>query len=264
MNGYDNFFKKAREARRRQPADSHTQEIPLSRSNSQRPKAQRPMQLKRRRAGFPMLPVVILAGISALLGWWSVDPALPERLLTLVDVRMMGAATAAEDKSKEKSAATKAESRAGNSAPAAKANDNEEKSAAPVVTEDASHLEKLRERKESLDHRERELNELEEELHKQKAEIESRIKQLEELRTQIAAVLKERVEVDQEKVMKLVETYSNMKPKQAAEILGGIDEDLAVEVLGKMKKKNAAEILNLLEPGKARSISEKYAGYRRR
>ncbi len=60
-----------------------------------------------------------------------------------------------------------------------------------------------------------------------------------------------------------MELYSNMKPKQAADVIGSINEDLAVEVLAKMKKKNAAEIMNLLTPEKARILSEKYTGYRR-
>ena len=54
-----------------------------------------------------------------------------------------------------------------------------------------------------------------------------------------------------------------MKPKQAAEVIGSLNEELAVEVLAKMKKKNAAEIMNLLPPDKARILSEKYTGYRR-
>ena len=71
-------------------------------------------------------------------------------------------------------------------------------------------------------------------------EIEARIQYLEKVRRDIAGVLKDRVEVDQEKVKKLVEFYSNMKPAQAAEIIATINEDLAIGVLSNMKKKNAA------------------------
>jgi flagellar motility protein MotE (MotC chaperone) len=136
----------------------------------------------------------------------------------------------------------------------------EEKSS---VSGDISHFGKLRQRKEELDRREKELVELEEELHKQKSELDKRISQLEEMRNQIAQILKDRVDVDQEKVNKLVELYSNMKPKQAADVIGSINEDLAVEILAKMKKKNAAEIMNLLPPEKSKVLSEKYTGYRR-
>ena len=72
------------------------------------------------------------------------------------------------------------------------------------------------------------------------------------------------MELDEGKIKRLVDFYSNMKPQKAAKILTKINEDLAVEVLGKMKKKNAADIMNLLEPKKARVLSEKFAGYKRR
>jgi flagellar motility protein MotE (MotC chaperone) len=83
------------------------------------------------------------------------------------------------------------------------------------------------------------------------------------MRRDIASVLKERVQSDETQVNKLVDLYSTMKPKQAADIIGSLQEDLAVEVLGKMKKKNAAEVMNLLPADKARGLSEKLTGYKR-
>lgn len=127
--------------------------------------------------------------------------------------------------------------------------------------QDLSYFSKLNERKQELDLREKELEELEQELNKQKAEVEARIQYLETVRRDIAGVLKDRVELDQEKVKKLVEFYSSMKPAQAAQIISSLNEDLAIGVLSNMKKKNAAEIMNLLEPAKAQSLSEKFAGY---
>ena len=174
----------------------------------------------------------------------------------------MGQASASEDKAAEKSKSAEGKQE---KAAAHKEGANPDKGpeAKEVVPEDLSHYEKLKQRKEELDVREKELAELEEELQRQKVELDKRIQQLEEMRGQIATVLKDRVEVDQEKVTKLVDLYSNMKPKQAADVIGSINEDLAVEVLAKMKKKNAAEIMNLLDPAKARMLSEKYTGYRR-
>jgi flagellar motility protein MotE (MotC chaperone) len=220
---------------------------------------------RRAKAKFPSRAIGLLAFICGGLGWWTVDPSLPDRLSHLIEVRMMGAASAASGDSKEaKTAPAKVGAPVNATATSTSEVAGASADTAGGKSEENSHLNKLRERKISLDLREKELGELEEELHKQKEEIEARIRRLEELRGQISTILKERVEVDQEKVAKLVETYSNMKPKQAAEILGGIDEDLAVDILAKMKKKNAAEIMNLLEAGKARSLSERYAGYKQR
>ena len=124
-----------------------------------------------------------------------------------------------------------------------------------------SYFANLNQRKEELDLREKELAELERELQSQREQVESRIEYLESIRREIAGVLKERVEMDEAKVTQLVDFYSNMKPEQAANIISKLNDDLAIQVLSKMKKKNAAQILNMIEPGKARVLSEKFAGY---
>lgn len=237
-NGYEEFFRKVK----KNNANKNTELI--------KPKAKIP--------DFN-LPMIMLLGMTSLvLGLWTYDPEFPERILNKIEIQFLAQSGAAEPaEAKETNAAKPA-------AEQAEGTKEEKAEASPSVAEDVSHLAKLRERKEALDLREKELNQLEEELHKQRVEIEGRISKLNELRTEITTLLKERVEGDQEKVMRLVDTYSTMKPKQAADIIAGMNEDLAVEVLAKMKKKNAAEIMNLLESGKARSISEKYAGYKKR
>ena len=166
-------------------------------------------------------------------------------------------------KGEENSSATKGNKAEDNAGEKNKNGDLNAASLRNWTDEELSHFSKLKVRKLQLDKREEQLGKLEEELHKQKLEIEGRIKKLEKLRGQISRVLKERVDVDQAKVKKLVEFYSNMKPQQAAKIIETIDEDLAVEILGQMKKKNAASIMNLLNSGKAQILSEKFAGYKR-
>jgi flagellar motility protein MotE (MotC chaperone) len=130
------------------------------------------------------------------------------------------------------------------------------------TADEISLFSKLEDRKRQLDSRESELNKLEEELQKQKAELEKKLAQLEDVRGKISARLDEKVKVDQQKVEALVSVYASMKPAQAAKVIEGINEDLAVEVLAKMKNKSAAEILNLMDAEKAKKISERYAGYR--
>lgn len=127
--------------------------------------------------------------------------------------------------------------------------------------EEVSFFKKLSERKEELDRREAELNQLEEELQKQKKGLEDKIAQLEKTRKEISATLKDRVVQDQEKVAKLVDVYSNMKPAQAAKVIETLNEDLAVTVLDRMKKKNAAEVLNAMSSAKAKKLSEMLTGY---
>ena len=269
---YDQFFTKAREAKRPKTSDK----IVRSHLNGQEERLRDSMRMRKTKAR-PPLPWKAVVGLFvsvAALSSYLLFPSSYERLFERIEISALGRASAADKVGDSEKGGTSADTPAGKSQPnSAQA----EKSAATEagggktkgsveksnVEEEFSHFEKLKQRKEELDTREKDLTELEEELQRQKVELDKRIAQLEEMRNQIAKTLKDRVEVDQEKVNKLVDLYSNMKPKQAADVIGSLNEELAVEVLAKMKKKNAAEIMNLLPPEKARVLSEKYTGYRR-
>lgn len=247
-DGYQQFFKKARELRQ-----DHREE-----------KLRAAFKMKPSRKRRPPLPIKALVGLALSLGIAGFCLSSPHAIVSWLDRWEISAMVGAQAEEKAATKSAPAPANVEKSAAARPpANPDQGLQSKPSVPEDLSHFEKLRERKEELDLREKELAELEEELQRQKVELDKRIVQLEEMRNQIAQVLKERVEVDQEKVTKLVDLYSNMKPKQAADVLANINEDLAVEVLAKMKKKNAAEIMNLLPADKAKVLSEKYTGYRR-
>src|SRR5690242_11272492 len=158
MSGYDQYFKKAREIR-----EENTGPTVMSKPKTQKAKPKAAPVKTRRKASFPLSSILILAAISALLGWWSVDPTLPERIVSLIEVRIMGMAGAEESKAGEKGAATKGAEKATSAATSAGEKSAEQNASGESVSEDVSHLEKLRERKTALDLREKELNELEEE-----------------------------------------------------------------------------------------------------
>lgn len=269
MNEYKQFFKAAQKAKdgdRPRPMARPTPQLKV-RKSSPPPTVESLLGMKRKKpkAPFPWRAVTVMSLLLAGLGFYVAAPDYCESLYRRIEVSAFGAAEASEKGAP--AAAEKSQPKAdGKEKPAAEKT-AETKGKNPddthTSTEELSHFDKLKQRKEELDLREKELSQLEEELQRQKVELDKRIQQLEDMRSQIAQVLKDRVEVDQEKVTKLVDLYSNMKPKQAAEILGTINEDLAVEVLAKMKKKNAAEIMNLLPSDKAKVLSEKYTGYRR-
>ena len=132
----------------------------------------------------------------------------------------------------------------------------------PAYARDINYFSKLEEKERSLNKRQEGLVELEADLQKQKKDIEIKISELNNLRGEVSSLLKNRIETDEKKLMKLVEFYSSMKPQKAAGIIDSLDEDLAVEVLNKMKKRNAAAILNLVTPVKAQNLSEKFVGYK--
>lgn len=282
-NGYKQFFKTASSVKRgdTHPAPAKSAAQTVTKKFTMKPQS-RPQPITeeklrralgktsvRKKAPVPWKAVAGLSATLALLGFYLAAPEYVENLYKKVEIGAFGQATA-EEKKAEKSAektAEKSKAKGGAEEKAAEHGKAESKGKNPDEThtsaEDLSHFEKLKQRKEELDLREKELAQLEEELQRQKVELDKRIAQLEEMRGQIGQILKDRVEVDQEKVNKLVDLYSNMKPKQAAEVIGSINEDLAVEILAKMKKKNAAEVMNLLPPEKAKVLSEKYTGYRR-
>jgi flagellar motility protein MotE (MotC chaperone) len=286
MSGYDQFFKEANKAARptqkasskptfklpKQEQRPGTAEDRLRREIALRAKGRRKASMRKRQA-FPVLPAIIavVALISCTIGF--VRPDLADQIFSHVDFGFFGKANAADAVKKDAKPVV-----AKPSADAAKTAETKDAVAAkPVETakaempadfrtwtdEELSFFNKLNDRKKELDVREADLGKLEEELQKQKAELDTKLKQLEAMRADISKTLKSRVEVDQEKVEKLVQFYSTMKPQQAAKVIESLNEDLAVEVMDKMKKKSAAEIMNALKPEKARRLSEMLTGYQR-
>lgn len=253
---YNQHFKKAKQSKQKEAANE----------NNLREKLQmRARATKKNKTRPPVMPLIVLVGclVGAIYGYNNIG--LIEQYVDLVEFEIFGAAKAQDSKPSEaESAQTAGESKAKDTLDQTKAKKSDCVEMKGFTEEELSHFNKLNERKIELDMRDAELTALEEELHKQRVEVEGRIVQLEKIREEVGSVLKERVEVDQQKVSTLVDFYSNMKPKQAADVFTNLNEDLAVEVLGRMKKKSAADILNLLEPAKARALSEKFTGYKRR
>lgn len=223
---------------------------------------------KSARKGHPFDVILGLLAVAVTGGLLFFVVPYSEKFLNDFEVSFFGNALAKEEskeaKKSEKSAETKGK--------------NEEKSAAtkrdPAAVPDlkqiaagdgeSSYLAKLNERKKELDEREAELTKMEEELQAQRVEIDQKLKELEEIRLAISKKLDEKVQVDEEKVVKLVEVYKSMKPSDAAKVLEKLDENLAVEIFDRMKQSKAGEIMGFLNAEKARSISEKLTGYRRR
>src|SRR6185503_12119255 len=98
-------------------------------------------KLPRRRAkpAFPIPAVILLALLSAGIGWWTVDPELPDRISKYVDIRMTGLAEAADTGTPAKSAATKAETKANAAGPAAGPKAQGEAKGAIADEEELSH-----------------------------------------------------------------------------------------------------------------------------
>jgi flagellar motility protein MotE (MotC chaperone) len=297
MNGYQKFFQEAKKS----AANPTAKPLPKSTSASssrQAPSNKSPedlvrdhlanrMQTRRRNKREAankrsrQAPVFAILLLICALGAGTIGYLHPESLDDLeiptvsnlfpaFKIGFLGSATAATGSKSEAAKAPPTEKVAASDAAttAPSGNTSTDGKAEAIVdvkawtAEELSFFKKLNERKAELDRREAEVAKLEEELQKQRDGIEERIKQLETMRKQISETLKGRVEHDQEKVAKLVDVYSNMKPSQASRVIETLNEDLAVTILDRMKKKNAAEILNTMSAGKARKLSEMLTGYR--
>lgn len=292
MSGYDKFFKEANKATSQGARGAGPSKIksskPSFRLNAKsemsaedrlrqeialRSRAKR-KQAAKKKAKFPVTAaiVAVIAIVSCTVGF--LKPDLVDQAFAHVNIGFLGQANASDvpkvDAKKEAKAEAPAKTAETKAAEPAKTDAPQEQAKSEVPAdfrnwsdEELSFFNKLNDRKKALDLREAELNKLEEELQKQKAELDAKIKQLEAMRGDISKTLKTRVEVDQEKVDKLVQFYSTMKPPQAAKVIESINEDLAVEVMDKMKKKDAAAIMDALDPKKARRLSELLTGYQR-
>lgn len=264
-NGYGQFFKAAREAKKDGPSPT----VKVNKPKLSGPKVNdvlNSLKSKRRsRRSVPILPVfsAIVLLFGSLFAYKNLEAI--ENFIEKIEIHGFGMAKA-ESKSapaEEKSAATKGESEAKNTTEKSPGGKAPASAAKDWTSEQLAFFNKLEERKQQLDVKEKDLQKLDEELQEQKLALEKRLRELDDLRTKISNRLDEKVKVDQEKVDKLVEFYSNMKPVNAAKVFEEIDEDLAVEILNKMKKKSAADIMNLLKSDKAQKLSEKFAGYKR-
>ncbi len=268
-NGYDQFFKNARQAAEQGGRGGQMQKRSAPTRLSVEISEDEIEKRLRAKAGIKPAParakkkstfpwkMVLFSGIGLVAAVWGFENhEQVDKMISRLEVSYLGAAVAENEPAKETPKAAPAASPAAEAASTAKASD--------MSSAEIDHLTKLNDRKKELDAREEELNRMESELQVQKLELEKRMKELEEMRTKISSVLDDRVKLDDGKIDTLVQMYSNMKAPQAAKIFETMDEDLAVEILGRMKKKNAADIMNLLKPEKAQVFSEKYAGYKRR
>lgn len=113
-------------------------------------------------------------------------------------------------------------------------------------------LDALNRKQEELARREQDLRVLEQEL-------DARLIQMQALEQRLQTMLRDAEETKGEKYKHLVDVLSNMKARQAAEVLETLDEKIAVRVLAGMRGRQAGEILTYASPAKAARLTEALA-----
>ena len=122
--------------------------------------------------------------------------------------------------------------------------------AAPAASSTATmDRQELLAKQEELNRREASLNQLDKDL-------DAKLAKLHDLEAKLSSMLKDAQDLKDKKMAHLVNVYSNMKAKQAAQVLETLDQDIAVKILAGMQGRQAGEVLTYVTPKKAAKLSE--------
>lgn len=124
-------------------------------------------------------------------------------------------------------------------------------------------LQRLAERRESIESREREVDVKIVSLEAAEQQLDAKIKRLEELQAAIKALVGEYDEKEGEKMSSLVNIYSQMKPKDAARIFNELEMPVLIKIFSQMKDSKAAAILSVMESEKANALTLELANMNR-
>lgn len=124
--------------------------------------------------------------------------------------------------------------------------------------EEMAVLRELRERSLSLDKREASLEVREEQMATVERELARELERVEAMRAELLEVLTRAEDVHAENTASLSSMVDGMKAKDAAGMLSGMDEDVALEVLRSVKPKQAGKILAAMDPTTSRRLGDRY------
>ena len=116
-------------------------------------------------------------------------------------------------------------------------------------------LQRLAERRESLDQRERELDERLGLLQAAEARINSKVEQLRSLQTAIERLIVTHKDQEDAKLTSLVRIYENMKPKDAARIFEVLDLDTLLMVVEGMNERKLAPVMAQMNSERAKEVT---------
>lgn len=115
------------------------------------------------------------------------------------------------------------------------------------------------EREAAIRERERRVAEAEARLTAMRDEITALIAKNEALRTELAERAQAVGQAENERLVRLIKVYEAMEPEEAAAILDGMAEPVALQVFGGMKDRAAAGIMGFMPKAKAARLGEHLA-----
>ncbi len=120
-------------------------------------------------------------------------------------------------------------------------------------------LRALSQRRKELDMRERDIQMQGRLLEASERRVQARIAELKEIEGRIETLFGVQEEAQEEQLMSLVTMYSNMKPKDAARILGQLDMDVLIQVVRRMSERKMSPILAAMDPIAAQELTVELA-----
>ena len=121
--------------------------------------------------------------------------------------------------------------------------------------EEVEVLQQLAKRREELELHARQLDEREAMVAAAEQRMEQKMAELRALQSTVEDLLAKRSEQEEADLLKLVQTYEKMKPKDAAAIFEEMDMDLLRDLVSRMKVSRAAPILALVSPTKVKELT---------
>lgn len=107
-----------------------------------------------------------------------------------------------------------------------------------------------------LNRREAELTAKERALTAMEKSIDDKLAELKRVEASLKKLMDDADVLKDARIKRQVDTYAAMKPKQAAEVLSNMDQELAVKILTGMKPKVAGEIMTFIKTDKAAKLTE--------
>ncbi len=120
-------------------------------------------------------------------------------------------------------------------------------------------LRSLSQRRKALDMRERDIQMQARLLEASERRVQARVDELKEIEGRIEALFGVQEEAQEQQLASLVTMYSNMKPKDAARILGQLDMDVLIQVVRRMSERKMAPILAAMDPIAAQELTVELA-----
>lgn len=124
-------------------------------------------------------------------------------------------------------------------------------------------LQSLGERRKTLDARAAEIDTKADLLAAAEKRMDERVAELKRLETSVQGLLGQLDAQQTERIQSLVTVYQKMRPKDAAAVFDGLDDDVMLEVASRMKQTNLAEIMGAMRPERARQLTRLLAEQKR-